>query len=151
MSKVFFAGSFNPFTKGHADIVKRLLRIFDAVVVGIGVNIDKKSSVEDAERSVSRIKDWAFRSGLEKVVEVKSYSGITAEAAGESGCTCMARGVRNATDFDYEFAMASANRDAFGMETILIPADPALSYISSTLLRDLENHGKERISDKYIP
>lgn len=149
--KVFFAGSFNPFTKGHADIAERLLKIFDEVVVGIGFNIDKPSSKEKAERNAMNIREWARRSGFEERIETVVYDGLTAEEAKKRKACCVARGVRNATDFEYENALAAINRDAFGMETLLIPADPSLAYISSTFIRDLETHGRKDIAEKYMP
>lgn len=151
MKKVFFAGSFNPFTKGHADITERLLNLFDHVIIGIGINISKPSSSEAAERNESRIKAWIKKAGLEDRCETTVYSGLTAEAAREMNACCLARGVRNSTDFNYESSLADINREAFGIDTVLIPADPSLSAISSTAIRDLEAHGRSDIAEKYLP
>ena len=79
------------------------------------------------------------------------YDGLSAEAAAATGCDIMARGVRTASDFEYEYPLAAANRDAFGIETLLIPADPALSFVSSSIIRDIQNHGREEIAKKYLP
>ncbi|MCH5214910.1 MAG: pantetheine-phosphate adenylyltransferase [Muribaculaceae bacterium] len=151
MKKIFYAGSFNPFTKGHADILQRLLALADEVVIGIGVNIDKPETSLQAERNEEAIRRYLEAEGLCQRVTVKRYTGLTAVVAREEGATCMARGVRNATDFDYEFSLAAANRDAFGIETILLPANPALSFVSSTLIRDLEARGYDDLARKYLP
>lgn len=147
--KVFFAGSFNPFTKGHADILKRLLKMADFAVVGVGVNIEKPESRETSGRNAEAIRRFVETEGLADRVEVVVYDGFTAEEARRHGADCMARGVRNATDFDYEYALASANRDAFGMETILLPSSPEFSFVSSTMIRDLERNGRGDLARKY--
>lgn len=151
MKKVFFPGSFNPFTKGHADIARRLASMADSVVVGIGVNIRKPETKAEAEANAAAIRRWAKDAGLEDKIEVTVYDGLTAEEAVRHGASLIARGVRSAADFEYEFALASANRDAFGIETVLIPADPGLSFVSSTMMRDLIYHGRKDIAKKYLP
>lgn len=149
MKKIFFPGSFNPFTKGHADILNRLLCLCEEVVIGIGININKPSATATAEKNLAEIKDYLIKRGLQDRVTVIIYSGLSAEEARKMDASCMARGIRSASDFDYEFSLASANREAFGIETILIPADPALSFISSTMIRDLEQHNREDLAHKY--
>lgn len=151
MKRIFFPGSFNPFTQGHADILRRLLMLADEVTIGIGVNIDKPASADTAKRNEAEIIDYIRAEGLEERVKVKIYTGLTAEEARECGSDCLARGVRSGADFDYEYQLAALNRDAFGIETILIPADPALSYVSSTSIRDLRAHGRDDIAERYLP
>lgn len=151
MNIIFFAGSFNPFTKGHADILKRLLRLADKVIVGIGANIEKPESFSLADINASAIKDFIRKENLTDRAEVAIYTGLTAEEALKRGAKCLARGVRSATDFDYEFSLASLNREAFGIETILLAADPKLSYVSSTAIRDLEKHGRNDLARKFLP
>lgn len=148
---IFFAGSFNPFTAGHADIVERLLAIADKVTVGIGVNPDKPGSRPDAMENAASIREWVSAQGLEGRVEVCVYDGLTAEEARRRGAACLARGVRNATDFDYENSLAAINREAFGMDTILFPASPGTAYVSSTMVRELQRYGKESAAARYLP
>lgn len=150
MKKILFPGSFNPFTVGHADILRRLLTISDKVVVGIGINGDKTRSSKDELENMEAIRTFIDKEGMADRVEVITYSGLTGETAKEIGADCMARGVRNGTDFDYEYSLACANRDAFGIETVLIPADPALSFVSSSLIRDLRVGGRKDLATKYI-
>lgn len=147
--KVFYAGSFNPFTKGHADILERLLKIAGEVAIGIGVNIEKPETSECARKNEDEIRRYIAEKGLQNRVSVYAYSGLTAEEAIHHDCDCLARGVRTAADFDYENALAAANRDAFGIETILLAADPKYSFVSSTLIRDLEAHGRNDLANRY--
>lgn len=147
---IFFPGSFNPFTKGHADILMRLLKLAEKVIVGIGINPDKPSSSEQAIRNKASIEEYIEISGVTNRVKVVVYSGLTAEEALSQGATCMARGVRTASDFEFENSLACANRAAFGIETILLPADPALSFVSSSIIRDLLYHGREDIADNFL-
>lgn len=151
MKRVFFPGSFNPFTKGHADILNRLLRLSDTAVIGIGVNAEKPSSAETAEKNAEKIAEYLKREGLESRVNVVIYSGLTGEEAKKNGADCMARGVRGATDFEYEYQLAAVNRELFGIETLLIPANPALAGVSSTAARDLQRHGREDLAAKLLP
>lgn len=147
--KAFFPGSFNPFTKGHADIVDRLLAMGWSVVIGIGTNPDKPESRATAEANLEKIRRIYSDSRYEGRVTVVAYEGLSAEKTADLKADCMVRGVRSATDFDYEYALASANRQAFGIETLLVPADPSLAFISSSIVRELEAHGRADIASKY--
>lgn len=151
MNRIFFPGSFNPFTIGHADLLKRMLTLADKVTVGIGVNIDKISESGAAEENKNAIMQFLIKEGLDDRVDVVVYSGLSAEEAIRRGADCLARGVRNATDFDYEYSLASANKEVFGIETVLLAADPKLSFVSSTLVRDLEKNNKKDIASRFIP
>lgn len=150
MKTAFFPGSFNPFTQGHADIVERALRLADKIVIGIGVNADKPDSEERADATCKAIKKIFADSRYDGKVDVVRYTGLTAEAAREAGAECLVRGVRNATDFDYEYQIAVANREIFGIDTILLPADPKVGFISSTLIRDLIKHGRHDLAQRFI-
>ena len=151
MDKIFFPGSFNPFTAGHADILNRLLSLSDTVVIGIGMNIDKPESKDSAEKNAEEVRNYVRNRNLEGKVEVAVYDGLSGEEALKRGASCMARGVRTSADFEFEFSLASANRDAFGIETILLPADPKLSFVSSTMIRDLMKHDRQDLANKYLP
>lgn len=151
MKKIFFPGSFNPFTKGHADILNRLLELGSHVTIGIGVNVSKPEARVLADRNAARIMDYVFRSGLGERVDVRVYGGLTAETAIAIGADCIARGVRTCADFEYEYQLAALNRETFGIETILLPADPQLAAVSSTAVRDLQSHGRDDIAEKFLP
>ena len=106
--------------------------------MAIGVNLEKDSG--DAEKRVDEIRR-IFSD--EPRVEVTSYSGLTGELVKSRGASFILRGVRNATDFDYETAMADANRNMFGVETVILAATPELAWISSSAMRELHHYGKD--------
>lgn len=136
MKSAFFPGSFHPFTVGHKSVVDRALAVFDRVVVGIGVNSGKPKA--QAQADAGRIREL-FRDT--PAVEVTVYDGLTALEARRFGCGCLLRGVRSVADFEYERTLADANRNIFGIETFILYADPATSWVSSSLVRELERYG----------
>lgn len=136
INRGYFAGSFNPFTIGHADIVARGLKMFDEIIIGLGYNINKSAGNDVSEREEQIKHVYADNPR----VKVEVYSGLTAEAARKAEATALLRGVRDTRDFEYERQMAEVNRRLFGIETILLPADPALSSVSSSMVRELEAH-----------
>lgn len=138
MRKALFAGSFNPFTIGHKDIVERGLELFDEVVIAIGDNQDKPSEDIDERLRVIRgvYKD-------EPRVRVDVYHSLTVDYAKEIGACALLRGVRSVADFEYERQMADANRALTGIETVVLFTKPELGYISSSLVRDLKKHGAD--------
>ena len=131
-----FPGSFNPFTRGHESLVRRALAFCDRVVIAVGVNIGKDP--EDAERNCANIRR-VFDGN--PAVEVTSYTGLTGDLAKRTGATFLLRGARNAADFEYERNMADANRNLFGIETVILPTLPELSWISSSTARELSRFG----------
>lgn len=141
----FFAGSFDPFTVGHASIVERGLNMFDEIVIGVGINT-LKTSVEEAERRATRIIRLYEN---EPRVIVSTYAGLTVDAARESGASCLLRGVRSVKDFEYERDMADVNRQLSGLETVLLYSLPEHSAVSSSIVRELQAFGKD--VSHYLP
>lgn len=138
MRKALFAGSFNPFTIGHKDIVERGLELFDKVVIAIGDNQDKPSEdIADRLQVIRRIYENEPR------VHVAVYHSLTVDYAREIGACALLRGVRSVVDFEYERQMADANRALAGIETVVLFTKPELGYISSSLVRDLKKHGAD--------
>lgn len=136
---IIFAGSFDPFTKGHDDIVRRALTFADKVIVAIGIHPEKHGSVgaEERKKTIENIyKD-------NKNVEVEIYEGLTTDYAKRKGINVLVRGVRNAVDFEYEKNMAEVNRRLTGIETILLIANPEYASISSSVVRELASFGKD--------
>lgn len=131
-----FAGSFNPFTIGHKSIVERTLAICDRVVVGVGYNPAKPA--DDAEERVETIR--RIFAG-EPRVEAELYSGLTVDFARKCGADFMVRGVRGVNDFEYERNLAEVNLRISGIETLLMPALPELSFVSSSMVRELAANG----------
>lgn len=133
-----FPGSFDPFTAGHLDILKRALTMFDEIVVAIGVNIDKKGFFSN-ERRMEIIRQAT--AGLQGV-SIIQYDTLTIEKCRELGIRHIVRGVRNMIDFETERSIADANRKlAPEIETVIIPTSQEYAHISSTAVRDLLKHG----------
>lgn len=137
--KAFYAGSFDPFTIGHESIARRALEIFGGLVIGIGIN-EKKTNESSVEKRIEHVKSlWR---GDEKV-EVVAYQGLTSTAARECGCGVLVRGVRNTIDFEKEKELADINLEVFGMPTVMIPSEPGISYVSSSMVRELRHFGHD--------
>lgn len=129
-----FVGSFNPFTIGHDDIVQRALRIFDRLVIGVGMN-PGKDNVPAAEERVAAIR--ALYEDNENV-RITTFSGLAVELAKRVGAVCIVKGVRSVKDFEYEREQAVLNKQLAGIETVLLFADPTLAAISSGAVRELQ-------------
>lgn len=134
-----FAGTFDPFTKGHHALVLRALAIFDKVVVAVGRNMGKRClfSVEQRVEAIEKIY------AADKRVEVMAYDGMTMDLAKEIGATALLRGVRNTKDFEYEREIADVNFRIGGIETVLLMSEPEHASISSSIVRELMNYGKD--------
>ena len=137
-STALFPGSFNPFTKGHADIVSRALNMFDKVIIGIGINSEKPQ--DSASKNLENIKKTYAD---EPRVKIITYNTLTADVVKEENATCIIRGIRNDVDLKYESEIARANYTLFGIETVFLLASPELKEISSSLVRELERYGKK--------
>jgi pantetheine-phosphate adenylyltransferase len=140
-----FPGSFDPFTKGHEDIVLRGLVLFDKIIIGIGSNQTKKRYFE-IDFMVNKIQE-TFAG---KAVEVVAYDDLTANVAKKYGAQFILRGLRNTTDFEYENSISQVNKELVdGLETVFLITTPKLAPISSSIIRDLHRYGT--IVDKYLP
>ncbi len=132
-----FPGSFDPFTAGHLNILRRALTMFDNVVVAIGINQDKRGFFTNEQKK--DIIRQAVR-GLE-CVQVIEYDGLTIDVCRDLGIRHIVRGVRNMLDFENERAIADANRRlAPEIETIIIPTAQEFAHISSSAVRDILRH-----------
>lgn len=132
-----FPGSFDPFTAGHETILRRMLPLFDKVVVAVGVNSEKKYMFSVDERLAlirKKLSDCP-------TVEVTSYTGMTIDLCHRLGAKVIIRGIRTAKDFEYEQTVAAVNRlQDPAIETLLVMADPDHINISSTLEREKLTH-----------
>ena len=133
MRKAIFPGSFDPFTLGHLDILKRSLPLFDEIVVGVGNNIEKKTMFSVDQR-ISFIKNSFLK---EQKIKVKSYDGLTIDFCKEIGANFIVRGIRNNGDFEFEKAIARTNRKLSKIETVFLLTSAKTSFISSSIVREL--------------
>lgn len=133
-----FTGSFDPFTIGHDDIVRRALPLFDRLVIGVveaNANKHHSLSADERQQQIARL----YRN--EPKVEVRVYSSLAVELAKSIGARYIIKGVRSVRDFEYEREQAEVNRQISGVETLLLPADPRLAAISSSMVRELAHFG----------
>lgn len=140
-----FTGSFDPFTIGHDDIVRRALPLFSRIVIGVGVN-ERKQYMQTAEErcaTIARIYEG------EPKIEVKSYSDLTVDFARREGALYIIKGIRSVKDFEYEREQADINRQLSGIETLLLYADPRYSSVSSSMVRELLHFGQD--VSRYLP
>lgn len=127
-------GSYDPITFGHIDIIRRALPLFDEVIVAIGINSQKKNlfSLDERIRWIQEI----FKD--EPKVKVDHFEGLTLHFCQKVRAKYLVRGIRNATDFDYERTISQIhNTIATDLETLFFIAKPELSHISSTIVREL--------------
>ncbi|TGE18587.1 pantetheine-phosphate adenylyltransferase [Hymenobacter elongatus] len=141
-----FPGSFDPFTNGHLDVVRRGAALFDEVIIAIGNN-SSKSRYLPVEQMVTMI-EAVFRD--EPHVSVRAYKGLTADYARQAGAKFLLRGLRNTTDFEYENTIAQANRHLNPeLETVFLITSPVLAAISSTIIREVHRFGGN--VDDFVP
>lgn len=132
-----FPGSFDPFTSGHLNILKRALTMFDEVVIAVGINHDKRGFFTMDQR-LDIIKQATV--GIEGVKMIK-YDKLTVDICRELGIKHMVRGVRNMIDFETERSIADANRILSpDIETIIVPTSQEFAHISSSAVRDIIRH-----------
>ena len=141
-----FVGSFNPFTIGHDSIVTRALPLFDRLVIGVVGDQVHKPDMPSAEERIKAIADLYHD---EPRIEVKPYYGLAVDFARAENAHFIVKGVRSVKDFEYEREQADINREAGGIETVLLYAEPQLASISSTLVRELRHFGQD--VSKYLP
>lgn len=139
MKTGIFTGSFDPFTVGHDDIVRRALPLFDRIVIGVGYNERKKTMFTPDERVAAIATLYAG----EPRIEVRSYSDLTVDFARREQAGFIIKGVRSVKDFEYEREQADINRRIGGVETILLYAAPQFESVSSSMVRELMHFGRD--------
>jgi pantetheine-phosphate adenylyltransferase len=134
-----FAGSFDPFTKGHEDIVLRGLKVFDEITIAIGYNSQKSTRYFPIELMVEKITE-TFKGDTR--IKVLTYSELTAELARKLGAKYLLRGLRNTTDFEYENSVGQVNRILNSeLESVFLITSPQFASISSTIIREVHRYG----------
>jgi pantetheine-phosphate adenylyltransferase len=138
-----YAGSFDPMTNGHVDVLRRALDIADHVVVAVGINPGKAPLFEAGERA-AMIREVAAADDIAAVdrLEVVTFDGLVVEAARTAGANLLVRGLRDGTDFDYEMQLAAMNAVlAPEIRTVFLPASPAVRPITANLVRQVAAMG----------
>ncbi len=147
MSKVaVFPGSFDPITKGHENIIKRAIPLFDKIVVAIGENADKKSyfPIHDRIQWIEKV----FADNESVVVE--KYRGLTVEFCKQKGAAYLLRGLRTSADFEFERSIGQTNKKLYPeIETVFMLTMPEYTPITSSIVRDVHRHGGDIMS--FIP
>ncbi|MBO4598028.1 MAG: pantetheine-phosphate adenylyltransferase [Bacteroidaceae bacterium] len=139
MKRAIFPGTFDPFTIGHASIVKRAITFIDELVIGIGYNENKRTmfSIEEREKTLREL----YKN--EPRVKIASYNDLTVDFAKRMDAQFIIRGIRCVKDFEYEETIADINRKLAGIETILLFTEPELTSVSSSVVRELISFGKD--------
>lgn len=141
-----YAGSFDPITVGHVDVIQRGLEMFDEVVVAVGNNPAKRYWFDISERermTMKVIADFGDR------VRVVSFKGLLVDVCQAEESSVILRGLRLLSDFEAEFKNGLANRDMTGVETMFLLTDPRYIFVSSSMVKDIAINGGD--ISKYVP
>lgn len=133
-----FVGTFDPFTLGHASIVRRALPLFDKLVIGVVGDNVHKPGMSPAEERANTIRNY-YKG--EPSVDVAIYNGLAMDFARQQGARFIVKGVRTVSDFEYEQWQADFNRRLGGIETLLLYTEPELASLSSSAVRELAHFG----------
>lgn len=137
-----YAGSFDPITLGHLDVIRRASLLFDRIIVGVGESRGKAPMFTVAERVAmiaEACKDLAN-------VKAEAFKGLAVEFARARGALALVRGIRSSADYPGEMQMAAMNRAlAAGIETVFLPTSPTLAHVSSSLAKEIAHHGGDTL------
>lgn len=143
-----YTGSFDPLTLGHLSVIRRSARLVDRLIVGIGVNVEKRE-LFSAEERIALVQ--RATAGISNV-EVRTFSGLAVQFVRECGARVMIRGVRPLTDIAAEFTMMMANRHLDpGIETVFLMADEEFAHVSSSLLKQITPLADDEMLARFIP
>ncbi len=146
MTTAVCPGSFDPVTYGHLDVIGRTAALVDQLVVAVGRNSSKRSLFTAAERVEMLVEACAAWAN----VSVEEFDGLLVDFCTARGITVISKGLRGASDTDYEVQMAQLNRRLSGVDTVFVPTAPELSFVSSTRVRELAAYGGD-LSDLVPP
>ncbi|MGX7731382.1 pantetheine-phosphate adenylyltransferase [Rhodococcus sp. 2H158] len=137
MSSAVCPGSFDPVTNGHLDVISRTAVQFDEVTVTVVINPNKQGMFSVPER-IEMLTEATAHLGN---VRVDSWQGLLVDYARAHGITAIVKGLRGANDFDYELQMAQMNHKLTGVDTLFVATNPAFSYLSSSLVKEVATYG----------
>lgn len=150
MGKIaLFPGSFDPITNGHIDLLERASKLFDKVIVTVAVNNNKKSVFNGPER-VALIRECVGEKDWKGQIEIEEFTGLLIDFAKKKKVNVLLRGVRQISDFEYEFRMALTNRRlAPDIDTIFLMPDEQLTFISASIVKEIAYWGGDLSS--FVP
>lgn len=147
--KALFPGSFDPITNGHLDLLERAARLFDTVIVTVAVN-NRKDSVFTGSERVDLIEKCINEKPWKNQIEVEQFSGLLIDFAKKKNVKVLLRGVRQISDFEYEFRMALTNRRLSpDIDTIFLMPDEQLTFISASIVKEIAYWGGDLTS--FVP
>ena len=143
-----FTGTFDPLTLGHLDVIRRGVKLFDRVVVGIGVNPNKRALFDVDERvRLARLVVEPF-----PTVDVEAFHELAVQFVRRIGARIILRGVRTLSDMEYEFSMTMTNQRLDPeIETVFLMADGEYSHVSSTLIKQVARFGGAEALSRFVP
>ncbi len=148
-NSALYPGSFDPLTNGHMDILERAAQMYDKIIVTVAVN-NKKTAVFSGEERVQLIREAIKGKTWESRVEIEQFTGLLINFAREKDVQILLRGVRQISDFEYEFRMALTNRRlAPEIDTVFLMPDEQLTFISATIVKEIAAWGGDLSS--FVP
>jgi len=152
MIKAIYAGTFDPITYGHLDMIKRSMKFCDQLVVAIGINPQKKTMFDEDERlkMINKMVTTEVDFLTSNNITAMTFQGLMVELARSVGATILVRGIRSVSDFEYEINLANVNKTlAPGIETVFIPTKPDLAVVSSSAVKEIAKYGSD--VSKFVP
>jgi pantetheine-phosphate adenylyltransferase len=146
MSRGVYAGTFDPITNGHMDIIRRALTVCDELVIAIGINPAKKPMFDEQERIslIAMALGEQLAADKHPKVSIKSFQGLLVDFAHEQEADVLVRGIRSVSDFEYEINLANVNKTLNGhIESIFLPTSPELAVVSSSMVKEIARHGAD--------
>lgn len=146
-----YAGTFDPPTTGHMDIIKRSVAFCSELHVSVGYNPDKKALYTLQQRLA--FLQQAVNESVDLLtgtnIKVDHFSGLLVEHAKQIGATLLIRGIRSVSDFEYEINLANINKTISGIETVFLPTSPDLAVVSSSMVKEIARHGGD--ISRFVP
>ena len=149
MPAAVYTGSFDPITLGHVNVITRSARLFDRLIVGVGINVEKTPLFSPEER-VELVR--RATTAVQHQIEVRTFSGLAVKFVRDCGARVMVRGVRPLTDIAGEFTMMMANHQLDPeIETVFLMADEELAHVSSSLIKQITPLANDEMLERFVP